>query len=290
MIIGITGIRGFIGQEVARLARERDHEVIGFSRSAERGENHRPFSLFSVPDLSGIDAMVHLAGESILGLWTTEKRRRILESRVLGTRRVVEGMTASARGPKILVSSSAIGYYGDTGEHAVTENSPSGTGFLADVSRQWEAEAMKAESSSRTCVVRTGFVLGPDGGAMRMVAPVFRAGLGGNLGNGRQWMSCIHVRDVAGIFVHAVESETVGGPLNAVMPEPVRNSDFTKEAAAAAHRPAIFPAPGFAIRLALGDLSHVLLDSQRVVPERTLATGYPFQFPDVRSAMADTFR
>lgn len=276
MKIGITGARGFIGQTLARFARERGHDIVGFSRRPQAGE--RAFSTTSPPDVSGLDALVHLAGESILGLWTAEKKRRIRESRVEGTRRVVEALHAAPDGPRVFVSGSAIGFYGDTGETTVDEASPAGAGFLAEVAVAWEAEAVRA-TNARTILLRTGFVLGRDGGAMRLIAPVFKLGGGGPLGNGRQWMSCVHVDDVAGIILHAIETASVHGPLNAVIPEPVRNADFTRAVARAVRRPAFFPAPAFAIKAALGDLSHLLLDSQRVVPTATLASGYAFRHP-----------
>lgn len=285
--IGLTGASGFIGTHVARLARERGHEVVAFSRNPAAGA--RKFSLEEPPDVSGLDAVVHLAGESILGLWTSEKKRRIRDSRVLGTRRLVEAMNAAPDTPRIFVCGSAIGYYGETGDRAVTESSPAGTGFLAEVAQAWEHEATQA-SRARVTLLRTGFVLGRDGGAMQLIRPVFRAGLGGRLGNGRQWMSCVHVADVAGIILHAVENEHVAGPLNAVQPEPVRNADFTRVLAHAAHRPAIFPAPALAMKLALGELSHLLLDSQRVLPEATLSSGYRFQFPTLAAAAEEIFR
>ncbi len=224
MKIGITGATGFIGSHLAAQARQRGHEVVAFSRSPDRPKTGfsetRRFTTDFVPDLSGLDAIVHLAGESIIGLWTPSKKRRIRESRVEGTRRIVEGLSAQPDGPKILVCGSAIGYYGDTRETIVDESSASGRGFLAEVARLWESEAGRAPDSVRTTKVRIGFVLG-DGGAMKLVGPVFKAGLGGRLGDGQQWMSCVHVDDVAGLILHSVENEGVSGPLNAVMPEPV---------------------------------------------------------------------
>lgn len=288
MKIGITGATGFIGSHVARLARSRGHELIAFSRHPRPIPGFvdaRPFSLHDTADLSGLDAIVHLAGETIMGLWTPAKKRRILESRVQGTRRIVEGLNASTAAPPIFVSGSAIGFYGDTGDRAVDETSPAGAGFLAEVAAAWEGEAGKAERA-RTVVIRTGFVLGADGGAMKLIRPVFRLGLGGRLGDGRQWMSCVHVDDVAGIILHAIETASVRGPLNAVLPDPVRNADFTRALGRAANRPAIVPAPAFALRIGLGELSHLLLDSQRVLPAATLAAGYAYRHPTLASALA----
>lgn len=288
MKIGVTGSGGFIGSHAALLARERGHEVVAFSRNPKPAPGlaeARRFSTDAPPDLSGLDAVVHLAGETIMGLWTPAKKRRILASRVEGTRRIVEALNASPSAPAIFICGSAVGYYGDTGEHEVTEASPPGEGFLARVSETWEHEAAHA-ARARTVLIRTGLVLGPDGGAMKLIAPVFRCALGGRLGSGRQWMSCIHVEDVAGIILHAIEQSHIRGPLNAVMPDPVRNSAFTRALARAAHRPAIFPAPAFALKMGLGELSHLLLDSQRVLPAATLAGGYAFRYPTIEAALA----
>jgi uncharacterized protein (TIGR01777 family) len=291
MKIGITGASGFIGAHVAKLARKQGHEVVGFSRKpapAPGFAETRRFSQDEKPDLSGLDAIVHLAGESIMGLWTTAKKNRILTSRVEGTRRIVEALNSSPNGPSTFICGSAIGYYGDTGEQEVAEPDSPGEGFLAGVCDAWERAGSEA-TRTRTVFIRTGFVLGSDGGAMKLIAPVFRAGIGGRLGDGRQWMSCIHVDDVAGIILHAIGNPQVSGPLNAVMPDPARNVDFTRAIAHAAHRPAIFPAPAFAIRIALGELSHLLLDSQRVLPKATLASGYAYRFPTLDAAAADVF-
>lgn len=289
MNIGITGISGFIGSRVGDLAGERGHTMVGFSRRAD-GDSRIPRRLFSTenpPDLTGLDAVVNLAGESIMGLWTKEKKRRILESRVLGTRRVVEAMAAMENRPRVLINASAIGIYGDTGEREVDETSPPGQGFLAEVGQAWEAEALRAEALGvRVVCVRIGFVLGR-GGALALIAPLFRLGLGGRLGNGQQWMSGVHVEDAAGLVVWALENEAVRGPVNAVLPEPFRNAEFTREVARTVRRPAIFPAPALALRLALGELSGLLLHSARVVPRRTQEGGYVFRFATLPAALQD---
>ncbi len=285
MKIGVTGASGFIGGRVCALAAERGHEIVRFSRQARAGA--RVFDLKTPPDFSGLDAVIHLAGESILGLWTGEKKRRIVESRVEGTRRVVEALAASPAGPRVLIGASAVGFYGDTGETLVDEDSAAGSGFLAETCRKWEAETVRAEAhGARVARVRIGFVLGR-GGAMKMIGPLFRLGLGGNLGSGRQWMSGVHVDDVAGIFLWAAENAGVSGPVNAVMPEPFRNSRFTRDVARTVHRPAVLPAPAFAIRLALGELSHVMLDSCRVSPRRALDGGCVFRFATLSAALKE---
>jgi len=288
MIIGITGGTGFIGQAVRQELSARGDTPVLFSR--REGSGRRLFSLTRPLDVAGCDGLVHLAGESILGLWTREKRRRILESRVEGTRRLVEGIAAAPVKPRVLVSASAIGYYGDTGDRVVDENSPPGTGFLAEVAQAWEAEAVKAEAFGiRVVRLRIGFVLGRNGGAMRLIKPAFRLGLGGRLGSGRQWMSCVEIADLAAMVTTCLHDDTLAGPVNAVMPEPITNAGFTRAAARSARRPTLFPAPSFALRLALGDLSHLLLDSQRVVPRRFQQHGFHYCYPTVGSAMEEVF-
>ncbi|MBE2181125.1 MAG: TIGR01777 family protein [Chthoniobacterales bacterium] len=285
MRLGITGAAGFIGSRVSALAAARGWEVVPFSRTP-RDSPGRRFSLEREADVEGLDAVVHLAGEPVFGLWTAAKRRRIMESRVLGTRRVVEGFAAARNPPRVLVSGSAVGIYGDTRDDTATEASPPGRGFLAEVTTAWEAEAVKARNA-RVVLLRTGFAMGRGGGAMKLLLPLFRAGLGGRLGNGRQWMSCIHVDDVAGMVLWAVESAGVQGPLNAVMPAPVTNAEFTRALARAVRRPAILPVPALVLRVLLGRLSAMLLGSSRVLPEAARRGGYVFAFPDVPSALAD---
>jgi uncharacterized protein len=288
MKVGITGATGFIGTHVSAHCGRRGHEIAGFSRRPAAGA--RLFRLDAPPDLNGLDAIVNLAGEPVLGLWTADKKRRIRESRIVGTRRIVEAIQAMAKRPRVLVSASAIGFYGDTGETLADESSPMGDGFLADVCREWEGEAGRAESSGvRVVLVRIGFVLG-SGGALKLIRPVFKMGLGGKLGSGRQWMSAVHVDDVAGIIVWALENEALSGPVNAVMPAPFRNSDFTRELAKCVGRPAIFPVPAFALRLALGELSRTMLDSARIAPRVAREAGYTYKFPTLPLALGNALR
>ncbi len=281
MKIGIIGATGYIGSRLQAAALRSGQEVVCFSRNERSG--FRRFSLDAIPDFSGLDAVVNLAGESILGLWTRQKKEKILRSRVETTRHVMEGLSRLPDGPRILINASAIGYYGDTGENPVSETSPAGTGFLAQTCKAWE-EATQGSVAEKMRIVRLriGFVTGP-GGAMRFVLPLFKMGLGGPLGNGRQWMSCIHVDDVAGLILWAIANASISGPVNAVCPEPVRNTDFTRALARAVHRPAILPAPAFALRLSLGELSRVMLDSVRVIPQVALSNGYPFRYPNVEA-------
>ena len=282
--IGVIGASGYVGQQLAAIASARGHAVTPFSRSVRPG--YRLMEPGSYADFNGLDAIVNLAGEPVMGLWTESKRRNILESRVRGTARVVDSLLAAPDRPRVLVNASAIGYYGDTEEQPVTEDSQAGAGFLAATCKSWESAAEPAvRAGVRVVRLRIGFVVGP-GGAMSLMLPIFRLGLGGKLGNGHQWMSCIHVCDVAGMILWCLENEAIFGPVNAVMPEPVRNADFTRELAAALHRPAFLPVPAFALRLALGDLSRVMLDSARVVPNVAVSQHYPFVFPTLHAAFA----
>jgi uncharacterized protein (TIGR01777 family) len=288
MRLGITGASGFIGRHTARLAAARGCEIVPFSRQP-RDERARLLAPGEPADVDGLDAVLHLAGEPVVGRWTEEKRRRIMDSRVLGTRSIVEGFARAAHPPRVLVNASGIGFYGDTGDHVVDENSPAGRGFLADVCRAWEAEAQKV-TNARVVLLRIGLVLGRDGGTMKRILPVFRAGLGGRLGSGRQWMSCVHVDDIAGLALWALETEAISGPLNGVMPQAVTNADFTRTLARAVHRPAILPAPAFFLRAVLGDMSSLLLDSSRVRPAVAEKCGYRYEFADVADALDEVAR
>ena len=288
MRLGITGASGFIGRRAAEMARVRGWEVVPFSRTP-RNAATRKFVPGEPADVDGLDAVLHLAGESVLGLWTAKKRARIMDSRVLGTRSIVDGFARAKHPPRVLISGSAIGYYGDTGDREVDESSAPGAGFLADVCRAWEAEAEKVRDA-RVVLLRIGFVLGRGDGAMKLVLPVFRAGLGGRLGSGKQWMSCIHVDDVAGMALWAVGNESLRGPVNSVLPHPVTNSDFTRTLARAAHRPAIFPAPSFVLRLVLGRMASMLLSNSRVRPAVAENSGYRYEFKDIAAALDQIVR
>jgi len=284
MRLGITGATGFIGARAAAMAVGRGWEVVCFTRRPSRPSD-RLFTASAALDVDGLDAVLHLAGEPVLGRWTLAKRARIMDSRVLGTRSVVQGFAASKNPPKVLVSGSAAGFYGDTGDREVDENSPPGSGFLADVCRAWEGEAEKVPNA-RVVLLRTGFVLGRDAGAMKLILPVFRLGFGGRLGSGRQWMSCVHIDDVAGLALWAVENEVLRGPLNAVMPAAVTNEEFTREVARAVHRSAVLPAPSTLLRFALGPMSSMLLNSSRVRPVVAEQMHYNFRYSTLPGALA----
>jgi len=292
----VTGATGFVGPRLLRLL---DRPVV-LSRDPDRARHtigHLVDRIIRWDPLQGpppqeafqgVDAVMHLAGESVAaGRWTAARKAMIRDSRVIGTRNLVQGIVQAAVKPRVLVSASAVGYYGDRGEEELTEAASPASDFLAQVCVEWEREALAAERSGvRVALARTGIVLGSgSGGALSKMLLPFKLGAGGPLGNGRQWMSCIHVDDVAGLILWAIGNESISGPVNAVCPEPVRNTEFTRALAQAVHRPAILPAPGFALRLALGELSHVMLDSVRVIPEVALSSGYRFRFSNVEAGL-----
>lgn len=237
--------------------------------------------------IEGRDVIFHLAGEPVAeGRWTPAKKRRIRDSRVLGTRNLVAGIRALEQRPLVLVAASAVGYYGERGDEDLTESSSVASDFLAGVCLAWEAESLEAaELGLRVVLARIGVVLAPDGGALARMLPFFRLGLGGPLGNGRQWMPWVHVDDVVGLLLHAARSDAVSGPMNAVAPAPVTNRDFTSALGRALRRPTLVPVPRLGLRVALGELSQVLLASQRVVPRVAQSTGYRFRHPELQAAL-----
>ena len=301
MKIGITGATGFIGRHLIRRLNERANDCVAYSRSTKQTVpgcvETRAFHPGRLLDLGGLDAVVNLAGESIVGRWTDGKKWRIRESRIRTTERLVETLGKMPRPPRLLVNASAIGIYGDRGDETLDESASPGSGFLADIAREWEAAALGAERFGvRTALVRFGLVIGPDGGAFPPLRRAFGLALGGRLGPGRQWMSPVHVEDVAGLIVHLLEHDdhtgprALRGPFNAVCPEPVRNVDFTRAVAQALGRPAVLPVPAFVLRAALGETSHLLLDSIRAVPCCARQAGYEFRFPTLRAILADVCR
>lgn len=237
--------------------------------------------------VSGFDAVVHLAGESIVGRWTEAKKHHILESRVQGTRHLAEALAAAPQRPQVLISASAIGYYGDRGEETLREDSTSGEGFLPEVCREWERAAEPAAKAGiRTVQMRFGLVLSASGGALQKMLLPFRMGVGGNMGNGRQWWSWVDIDDLVGTVQHVIKTDALRGPVNVVAPSPARNSEFTKTLASVLSRPAIFPMPTFAARLVFGQMGdELLLASQRVEPAKLMASGYVFRKPDLRKAL-----
>lgn len=275
MHVAITGASGFIGRRLTERLQRDGHSVCPVS--LRQGVN---------PDqLAGCAAVVHLAGEPITQRWTAAARARIRTSRIESTRALVRAMAGSA--PQVLVSASAIGYYGSREDEILTENSPPAHDFLGQICVEWEREASAAlDLGVRVACLRIGVVLGPGGGALEKMLLPFRLGLGGRLGGGRQWMSWIHVDDLAALVSFLLKESTVRGAFNAVSPHPVTNAEFTRALARTLRRPAIFPVPAAALKLLLGEMSQVVLASQRVIPEAALRAGFTFDYPDIFGALA----
>ncbi|HRG97437.1 MAG TPA: TIGR01777 family oxidoreductase [Polyangiaceae bacterium] len=286
----ITGATGTIGRRLAASLGSGATPLRRAARpsaaAAEWDGVHPPSSA----PFEGLDAVFHLAGEPVAeGRWTTEKKRRILESRTVGTRAIVEAIGRTTRRPRVLVCASAVGFYGDRGDEALTEAAAPGEGFLSDVCVAWEQEALEAERrfGVRTVTLRIGIVLSPTGGALARLRPIFGAGLGGRLGDGQGWMPWVHVDDVVGLLEHAATTPTLRGAVNAVAPGVVRNAEFTRALGRALRRPALLPVPAMALRVAFGELAEVLLASQRVAPDRALVSGFRFAHPQLDEALAD---
>jgi len=291
----VTGASGLLGRRLVRAWGEERTVVVGrdparlaktFPRARAVGWDGA--SLLAPDALEGVDVVLHLAGEPVAeGRWTDAKKARIRDSRVAGTRAVVESIAAAAAPPRVLVSASAVGYYGDRGDEVLDEDSAPGDDFLAEVCRAWESEAARAGAlGCRVVSLRIGIVLAEDGGALERMTTVFKAGVGGKLGSGKQWFPWIHADDVVGLFQLAATTESLSGALNATAPQPVTNAELTKALAHALGRVAFLPAPAFALRLALGEMASAVLASQRAVPKRALAAGYVFRFTDLAAALA----
>jgi uncharacterized protein (TIGR01777 family) len=294
MRVLMSGASGLLGSAIARALEAEGAVVTRLVRDEVRpGEIQIQWEPGKPLTLSAdFDAVIHLAGESVVGRWTAVKKARIRDSRVLGTRTLAEAVARMETKPRVFVAASAIGYYGDRGDEVLNEDSVSGTGFLAEVCREWEAATEPVERAGvRVAHIRTGVVLSEHGGALGKTLPLFRLGFGGKLGSGRQWCSWIHVDDIVGAVRHVLNNEAVRGPVNLVAPNPVTNADYTAALGKALSRPAIFPAPAFALRLAMGEMADgVLLASQRVQPERLLASGYSFQFRELSAALENILR
>jgi uncharacterized protein len=290
MTVLVTGASGFIGSAVVPALTTGGHSVRRLTRGTPREENEYRWDPaagdIDARALTGIDAVVHLAGESVAGRWTRAKKERILRSRVDGTRTLSEALAGLKPPPRVLVCASAIGYYGDRGDEVLTEESSPGEGFLAEVVREWEAASRPAEEADiRVVRLRFGIVLSPAGGALRTMLRPFRLGVGGRLGSGRQWMSWISIDDVVGAIHHALFTDDLGGAANAVAPNPVTNAELTKALARVLRRPALFPVPAMALRLALAEFSRDVLSSARVIPGRLRETGYGFRHPELELAL-----
>lgn len=289
--VAVVGVTGLVGCGLPAMLAEKGMATTGVSRA---GQGHIPgIDRWQSPaalDLSGHHAVINLAGEPIDKRWNEKNRRLFHDSRIGTTARVVEAIAKlppDAR-PHVLVNASAVGIYGDRGDEILTETARKSHGYLADLCGDWEAAAQDAESLGvRVVRMRIGIVLGKNGPAFEKLRTVFKLGLGGRLGSGKQWMPWIHLADLRAAIVHAVSSATLTGPVNATAPHPERNADLTRKLAAALHRPAFLPSPAFALRLVLGEFSSALLAGQRALPAALEADGFHFRFPTLEAALAD---
>jgi len=283
--VAVTGSGGLVGSALTALLSTGGHRVIRLVRTPGNGSGATALwdpsrGVLEPEKLEGIDAVVHLAGENIAqGRWTRSKKKRILDSRVAGTTNLIRSLGDLERRPQTFLSASAVGIYGDRGTEVLDESSSTGTGFLADVCRQWEAAAARAgDLGMRVSTARTGIVLSPAGGALAKMLPAFRVGAGGRIGSGEQYMSWISIDDVAGALIHILMRPEIAGPVNLVSPEAVTNIDFTAELAGILRRPAIMPMPAFAARALFGQMAdEALLASTRVVPRKLDETGFEFR-------------
>jgi uncharacterized protein (TIGR01777 family) len=292
MKILISGASGLIGSTLVKSLSGAGHEVTRLVRRGHPGPAEirwdPPAGHLDPASLEGFDAVVHLAGESIAAArWSRQRKARIRQSRVQGTRLLSSTLAGLGRPPGVLASASAIGYYGNRGDQQLDEESPLGSGFLAEVGRDWEAATgPAAEAGIRVVHLRTGMVLASRGGALARMLPLFRLGLGGRLGGGRQYVSWVTLDDVVGAVSHVLLTETLRGPVNLVAPQPVSNRQFTATLGRVLRRPTLLPAPRFALRIILGQVAdELLLASTRVVPKRLLDTGYQFRHPELETAL-----
>jgi len=275
MNVAITGASGFIGSSLAKHLRSAGHVVRAISL---RGA--------LAPDaLAGANAVINLAGEPVAQRWTASARDKILRSRIEGTQALVAAMRVQP--PQVLISASAVGYYGSRGDEILIESSPPSQDFLGQVAVAWEDAAQAAEPLGvRVARIRIGVVLGKGGGALSKMLLPFRLGVGGRLGSGKHWMSWIHIDDLMELIAFLLKESTVRGVFNATSPFPVTNREFTQALAEAVHRPAIIPVPAFALRLALGEMAEVVLASQRAIPDAAQRAGFVFEHPDIFAALA----
>ncbi|MBP6823354.1 MAG: TIGR01777 family oxidoreductase [Acidobacteria bacterium] len=294
MKILVTGATGFIGQALCKVLAKEGHEFNVLSRRPESVAlpNSKAFRWDTEAETppaeswDGVEAIIHLAGEPVAGKrWTEEQKRRIRDSRVIGTRNLVAGMKKAAKAPKVFVSGSAVGFYGNRGDEKVDEHSAPGTGFFPDICTAWEHEAQAASSlGTRVVFTRIGVVLG-DGGMLEKILLPFKLGVGGRLGSGNQWFPWIHLDDMVGLIRHALFNDQVSGPINGVAPNSATNAEFTEALGNALNRPTIFPVPEFALRIAMGEMANAALDSQRVIPTVALESGYQFRYPTLQPAL-----
>lgn len=296
MKILITGGTGFVGTQLTSRLTQDGHELTILSRSAKRsGEVPRGISyLQGDPTQKGPwqeaikthDGVINLAGASIFAKWTEEHKKAIRESPVSTTRNIVEGIPSHPQKPFSLFSTSAVGYYGFCGDEELTEDSPPGNDFLAQIAKEWEGEALKAEEKgARVVITRFGIVMGEKGGALSQMIPLFKKYIGGPIGSGKQWFSWVHIKDLSEAFAFLMKHPEISGAVNICAPNPVRNKELAKALGKVLHRPSFIPAPGFMVKLFLGEFGSVIFKGQRVIPRRLLENGFVFQYPEIGKAL-----
>jgi uncharacterized protein (TIGR01777 family) len=304
MRILVSGSTGFLGTSLVETLQGQGHAIArlvrpGSVRKEAAGANSQAIAWdpvagqFDAAGAEGADALIHLAGASIAGgRWNASRKELLRTSRIDATRHLMGALAKLQRPPRVIVAASAVGYYGNRGDETLTEASAPGNDLLAGLCREWEAEtASGAEFGARVVSLRFGIILAAHGGALGQMALPFKLGAGGRLGDGRQWMSWLTLREAVSIIQFALATSGLAGPVNAVTPNPVRNNEFTSVLAKTLRRPALFPAPAFALRLALGEMADaLLLGSQKVMPSKLAAAGYSFLQPDLASALAEVFR
>jgi|SRR5271156_3330563 len=287
----VSGVSGPIGTALLPSLRTSGCSVVRLTRGPVTNEDQISWDP-SVPidpqTVSGFDAVIHLAGESIFGRWTEGKKSKIRDSRVVGTFNLASALAQAEEKPNIFICGSAIGYYGSRGDEVLREESAPGTGFLAEACQDWEEATTPAvQADIRTAHIRTGIVLSPKGGALGAMLLPFKLGLGGRTGDGQQWMSWIDVRDMVGAIHHILKNDLIQGPVNLVAPKPVRNVEFAKTLASVLTRPAIFPLPAFVVKAAFGEMGEeLLLGSQKVEASKLISSGYPFRYRELRASLA----
>jgi uncharacterized protein (TIGR01777 family) len=285
----ISGASGLIGSALVASLESQDYEVVRLVRRQSQGANELhwdPMRTIPPEQISGFDAFIHLSGESVAGRWTAAKKARIRESRVVSTKNLSDALAKTPGPPQTFICASAVGYYGNRGDEILTEESPSGTGFLPEVCREWEsATEAAANAAIRNVNLRIGLVLSPNGGALKQMLLPFRLGLGGRIGSGRQWWSWIHIADLVSAVHHILQSGSISGPVNMTAPNPVTNAEFTRTLAGILKRPAVLRVPAFAARLAFGEFADEgLLASARVEPKKLIESRFEFQYPNLGAA------